>query len=74
MNRRLVLRVQAELDIDEAAAWYESEQPGLGLNFIQDLNSPLERVEDNPFQFPLVHGETRRAMAKRFPYGTFFTI
>ena len=74
MSRRLVLRVQAEVDIDEAASWYEAEQAGLGVKFIQDVNSLLERVEDLPFQFPVVHDETRRAMARRFPYGVFFTV
>ncbi len=74
MSRRLVLRVQAEVDIDEAASWYEVERAGLGVNFIQDVNFLLERVEENPFQFPVVHGETRRAMTKRFPYGVFFTV
>ena len=74
MSRRLVLRVQAEVDIDEAGSWYEAEQAGLGAKFIQDVNSLLERVEDNPFQFPVVHDETRRAMTRRFPYGVFFTV
>lgn len=74
MSRRLVLRVQAEHDIDEAASWYESEKAGLGLKFIQDVNLLLERIEDNPFQFPVIHGETRRGMARRFPYGAFFTV
>ncbi len=74
MSRRLVLRVQAEDDLDEAASWYESEKAGLGLKFIQDVNFLFERIEDNPFQFPVVHGKTRRAMARRFPYGAFFTV
>ena len=55
MSRRLVLRVQAEVDIDEAASWYETEQAGLGVKFIRDVNLLLERVEENPFQFPIVH-------------------
>jgi hypothetical protein len=62
MSRRLVLRVQAEDDIDEAASWYESEKAGLGLKLIQDANFLFERIEDNPFQFPVVHRETRRAI------------
>ena len=65
MSRRLVLRVQAETDIDEAASRYETERAGLGV---------LERIEENPFQFPIVHQETRRGMLRRFPYGVFFTV
>ena len=74
MNPRLVLRVQAEADIDEAVSHYEGERAGLGVRFIQDLNVLLERVEQNPFQFPVAHQQTRRGLLARFPYGVFFTV
>lgn len=74
MSRRLVLQIQAEVDVDQAMAWYESERTGLGIEFLQDLNVLLERVEDNPLQFPLVHQEMRRGMLSRFPYGVCFTV
>ncbi len=74
MARRLVLQKHAEADVDGAMSWYESERPGLGIEFLHDLNVVLERVEANPFQFPIVHEETRRGMLGRFPYGVFFTV
>ena len=74
MARRLVLQIQAEADVDRTVSWYESERAGLGVEFLQDLNVILERVEENPFQFPIVHEETRRGMLSRFPYGVFFTV
>jgi hypothetical protein len=54
MARRLVLQQQAEADVDVAMSWCESERAGLGVEFLQDLNILLERVEANPFQFPIV--------------------
>jgi hypothetical protein len=33
MDRRLVLHQQAEADVDGAMSWYESERPGLGIEF-----------------------------------------
>jgi len=75
MSRRLVLLRQAEVDIDEAASRYERERAGLGVRFIQDVNAVLlERVEANPYQFPVVHEQTRRGLLGRFPYGVFFTV
>lgn len=74
MSRGLVLQNQAELDVDEAMSWYESERAGLGVEFLQDLNTLLERIEENPFQFPIVHTEMRRGMLRRFPYGVFFSV
>lgn len=41
MSRRLVLRVQAEDDLDEAASWYESEKAGLGLKFNPRHERPI---------------------------------
>lgn len=74
MARRLVLQIQAEADVDGAVSWYESERAGLGVAFLHDLNDLLERIEENPFQFPVVHKETRRGLMKRFPHGVFFTV
>lgn len=74
MSRRLVLQIQAEVDVDQAMSWYESERAGLGVEFLQDLNALLERVKENPFQFPIVHEEMRRGMLTRFPYGVFFSV
>jgi hypothetical protein len=34
----------------------------------------LERVEENPFQFPAVDAEIRRAMSCRFPYFIYFKV
>lgn len=55
MTRRLVLQIQAEADVDGTVSWYESERAGLGVEFLQDLNVIPERVEENPFQFPILH-------------------
>ena len=74
MSRRLRLRVQAEIDIDEAVGWYESERPGLGIEFIRHLNLLLDRVLEQPYQFPVVDQEVRRGLLSRFPYGVFFTV
>jgi len=74
MSRRLTLRIQAEVDIDEAVGWYETEHPGLGIEFIRSLNLLLERVQEQPFQFPVVEQDVRRGLVNRFPYAVFFTV
>jgi hypothetical protein len=44
MKRRLVVRPEAQLDAEEAAFWYDSQQPDLGDQFIQELDELLTRV------------------------------
>jgi plasmid stabilization system protein ParE len=45
---RLSLRLRAELDIDEAYAWYESRHEGLGDVFLRSLDACFERLRREP--------------------------
>jgi len=64
----------AESDIAEAIDWYESKSAGLGSRFLAELRDLRERLEANPFQFPLAHREARRASLRRFPYILIFRV
>jgi plasmid stabilization system protein ParE len=71
---RLIVRPSAELDIAEAADWYESEQAGLGPRFVDELRDTFRRVRDLPRQFPEVGLGARRALLRRFPYAIYFLL
>jgi toxin ParE1/3/4 len=66
------LRPEAEVDIAEARNWYEQQRPGLGADFLNQLESLLVRMARSPRQFPKAHGELRRALVRRFPYAVYF--
>jgi len=70
----LRVRPEAELDGFEAALWYEKEREGLGLEFLEAVRVTFTRVEEGPKHFPVITGDMRRAIVKRFPYGVFFVI
>jgi len=70
----LRVRPEAELDVFEAALWYEQERDGLGSVFLQALRRVLRRIEVSPRQFPLVATDLRRAILPRFPFGVFFYV
>lgn len=72
MARRLVVQRQSDLDIQAAALWYEDQQAGLGIRFLDELDEVFRRIENNPKQFPQLEGEVRRALLRRFPYGVYF--
>lgn len=73
---RLPLSVnpQAEEEAREAAQWYEVRSQGLGAVFLEIVEQRLAGVQENPYRFPVVHGDIRKALVKRFPYGIFFRI
>lgn len=62
MNRVIRLRAEAEIDIYEAASWYESQRLRLGHEFLDAIEASFVRISDNPTQFPVLYRGTRRAL------------
>jgi plasmid stabilization system protein ParE len=69
---RLVVRPQAEAELLSARDWYENQRAGLGQEFVDEVRETMSEVATRPLSFPKVHGEMRRAILRRFPYGVFF--
>ena len=74
MNRRLIIRAEAETDISDAAVWYDDRARGLGLELISEVQSAIARVLKNPEAFTRVrlNPVVRRVLTRRFPYRIFF--
>ena len=64
----------ARVELIDAQDWYKAEAPGLGRRFRAEIDSIVQRMTDNPRQFPMVFKTLRRARAKKFPYSLFFLI
>jgi plasmid stabilization system protein ParE len=74
MSLALAFRPQAAAEVRSARATYESHRSGLGAEFIVELDGVLGRVATEPMAFPQVHGPTRRALLRRFPYAVYFVV
>jgi plasmid stabilization system protein ParE len=76
MSYRLHIRAEAEADVTEAAQWYEQRSPGLGEEFVAEVDQTIKQVLENPHAFRVIHSryELRRALMDRFPYRIFFTL
>lgn len=48
MKWRVEFRPEVELDMAEAAEWYESRQPGLGVEFIEEVVRVWDSLSENP--------------------------
>ena len=63
----------AQLEFDEATAWYEQQRLGLGFEFIEAVDRVLGRIETHekfvtaPVAI-LDRGVVRREFVRRFPY------
>jgi len=70
----VIVRPAAQADIREAALWYESQGPGLGSEFTLRFDALVERIAQNPLQFPEIGSSVRRALLQRFPYAIYFVV
>ena len=55
-------------DIEQAAAYYEDVQPGLGKRFASQLLLTLNAIKRNPFFASVRYDDIRCAQVKKFPY------
>jgi toxin ParE1/3/4 len=74
VKHRVIVRGRAKADVRRAGDWYERQRPGLGRQFVAEVDAALNRVAENPYQYQVLHREARRAIVRRFPYGAFYRI
>lgn len=74
MKLRMVIRQDAADELREARRWYGGQRIGLGRALAEEVARALRAARETPERFPVVEGEIRRALLKRFPYGVFFRV
>jgi len=71
-DKPLLIRSEAESDIEDAYKWYETQRKGLGENFLLCIEEALSRLSRNPALYSIVYKDVRRILIHRFPFGVFF--
>jgi len=64
----LIVTTEASQDFDEAYAWYELQQVGLGEEFLRCVEACIERICRLPNAYEKIEKDYRRAIVRRFPY------
>jgi len=72
MSKEVLIRPEAESDIEDAYQWYESQRKGLGEDFLLCIEEALSRVSRHPSIYSFVYKEVRRVLIHRYPFGIFF--
>ena len=65
---------EALKEADEAALFYQKQQPGLETRFLEALEDAISRVRRNPLFYHRIDGEIRKCRLLRFPYGVVYRI
>jgi toxin ParE1/3/4 len=71
---RLVADPGADLDVAAAFHWHQNEQPGLGLEFLDQLRATYGRIAAGPLRYQDLRSGVRRALLRRFPYAVYFAV
>lgn len=76
MNWRIEFRPEVERDVAEAAIWYESRQPGLGVEFIEEAIRTWDALSENPMLNCRRHPtkNIRWRLSDRFPYRVIYEL
>ncbi|MGF1678738.1 MAG: type II toxin-antitoxin system RelE/ParE family toxin [Candidatus Methylacidiphilales bacterium] len=74
MKRVIIVRPEAEEDLEMARDWYDDVHIELGDRFLDEVASALEQLEQHPEQNNFYYLSFRRILFKRFPYKLFYQI
>ena len=72
MTLRVVFRRAAQAEFEDAAVWYGQQRSGLGDEFVREVDAAISTAAEHPERFPIVAGDVRRTMTRRFPYCIYF--
>ena len=64
----------AQIELDEAIKYYNSESAGLGDSFLLDAINAIERIKHFTNAWHPFSDNTRRCQLRRFPYGIIYQI
>ena len=71
---KLEIRPLAAVEVFEAFDWYELQRDGLGVEFLEELESFYDSLLRNPTSYSYYDKPVRQGKMKRFPYTVVFEI
>ncbi len=64
----------AQLELDDAVAWYNDQAAGLGLEFLDEFDRAIRRALTHPLSCLEIESGLRRCLLARFPYGVVYGL
>ena len=72
--KQIVLHPEAEAEIVEAAQFYEVNIPGLGSDFLGEVEQGLKQITEKPEAYQRIGRRVRRKSLWRFPYNLIYAV
>ena len=75
VTRQIIVRPEAEAEVQQAFDWYQEQSEGLGLEFLRAIEACLSGIMRNPLAYTVFKvPNVRRALVRRFPYVLFYLV
>ncbi len=74
MIYQLIFQEEAVEDVKDAYTWYENQLPGLGDDFLTELDKVFIKLAHHPQHYSFVFDDFRDIRTNRFPYLVVFKI
>lgn len=74
MSYQLIIRDEAEAELEEAYQWYEAQKTGLGKDLVLRVDACLSLIRKNPYAYSVKYKQVRQAFVHRFPYSIFYVV
>lgn len=68
------LHRMARKDFEKALTYYDEKEGNVGDRFLEEINSYLEMIAENPLRFHFAKKPIRRANLKIFPYNIIYRV
>lgn len=72
--KSIALHPDAGAEITEAVRYYESHEPGLGLDLLGEVERAFGQITEYPEACPKIGGRLRRKTLWRFPYDLIYAL
>lgn len=64
----------AQAELQDAAAFYELEIPGLGKRFKEEVKNAITRIAEYPLAWAVERAEVRKYLLTKFPYKILYSL
>lgn len=72
--RPVEIHPEAQRELEDGTLWYESQRPGLGAEFLEEVSRAAAAVMERPSTWPRYPGNTHRYLLHRFPYALVYAV
>lgn len=74
IEREIIVRREAKLEVQEAFQFYQEKSLGLGFEFMRSLDAALQTIKRNPHAGQKIYKDARRVLLRKFPYAVFYLV